>query len=90
MQQTTPLLKFNTGRHYGEEGQIIEAYVAHQETCEIFDMPIYEIHFDDITRHITGKIRGALEFTQEEILRLYDKGGYESLPTSIYQRYRPE
>jgi hypothetical protein len=75
-------IRFNTGRQYSKEGQIIEA--------EEFGTPLdlidwlnddlkqdsQYIIFHDITRQIKGKIHFC-KLSEMEIMKAYDEGEYD-------------
>lgn len=68
-------IEFNTGRHYGPEGQIIQAELVRVEACQIFGADVYVVRFNDLTRCIRGEVT-VLEFSESEIMAKYDAGRY--------------
>jgi hypothetical protein len=77
-------IEFNTGRYYGEEGQIIKAqeFGSFKDFDWNDDSSLPEndpyIVFEDLTRGIKGKIT-LCPFTEEAIMNHYDKGFYTDL-----------
>lgn len=73
---TKKTLRFNTGRQYAPEGQIIEAELLRIEACPILGDDVYAVRFNDVTRGIRGEVQVS-DFTQSAIMRQYDAGRYE-------------
>lgn len=70
-------IKFNTGRYYAPEGQIIEAeeFGTPFDQANLFRDEQWII-FNDITRQIKGKITFC-RLNETDIMKCYDKGFYE-------------
>lgn len=75
-------IKFNTGRYYSPEGQIIEAqeFGTPLDLIDWFDFTKNEqyVVFNDLTRQIKGKIPFC-KLCEEEIIKAYDEGNYEQI-----------
>lgn len=75
-------IRFNTGRQYSKEGQIIEAeeFGTSLDHIDWFDFKNEEqwIEFNDITRQIKGKIHFC-KLSEMEIMKAYDEGNYEQI-----------
>lgn len=68
-------LKFNTGRQYTRDGQIIVAWLVdgREDECAT-------VRFFDVSRNITGEINAPLHFvSQRHIMELYDNGHYKEV-----------
>lgn len=78
MKPAKPVLKieFNTGRHYGPEGQEIVAEVVGIAYDDDMKCDILTVVFHDKTRCIKGRVLCFGEMTQEQIMAAYDKGQY--------------
>lgn len=72
---TDTKLKFNTGRGYSPEGQIITAVLVSTAPCPLFGTPLHAVDFHDITRGIRGRVM-VCDFTEASVLAAYDRGGY--------------
>lgn len=68
-------IKFNTGRQYTPEGQVIVAWVHSKTEDEFGDS--YVIRFFDVSRGITGEISWSPDFNQVAVMRAYDVGSYK-------------
>ncbi len=72
-------IKFNTGRKYSDEGQIItaEEFGGDYDKLDLFDpnCPDQWIEFTDHTRNIKGKILFC-RLEEDEIMSRYDSGDY--------------
>lgn len=68
-------IKFNTGRQYTPEGQVIVAWVHNEQTDEWGTS--YCVRFFDKTRNITGEISFCHAFTENAIMAGYDAGNYK-------------
>ena len=73
---TDTKLKFNTGRGYSSEGQIITAVLVSTAPCPLFGTPLHAVDFHDITRGIRGRVT-VCDFTEASVLAAYDRGGYD-------------
>jgi len=73
-------IKFNTGRSYTPEGQVIVAYqVGESEKDE--DFPEVEwvvVRFLDLSRMVSGEIT-TMGLTESNIMGLYDAGHYRNV-----------
>jgi hypothetical protein len=59
-------MKFNTGRQYDKNGQIIQAT----------ELTNGRVHFVDLSRGISGVV--CCDFTERDIVRAYDASDYDS------------
>jgi hypothetical protein len=77
----TKFLRFNTGRQYSKEGQIIEAqeYGTPYDDLDWFN-PNEEqyVEFHDLTRQVNGRLHFC-KLDQDAIMEHYDKGNYEQI-----------
>lgn len=69
-------IKFNTGRNYTPEGQVILAWVVEGTTDQYGS---FTVRFIDHTRMITGQMDFMLQFDQDAVMRAYDKGLYDDV-----------
>lgn len=68
--------KFNTGRQYTPEGQVIVAWI-HSEGKDEFGAYVV-VRFFDMSRNITGELNTPLHFVSNDyIMDLYDNGHYK-------------
>lgn len=75
---------WNTGRYYAPEGQIIHAQIMSLEevlademlnNCEQNERGMLPVKFSDKTRNLHGVV-WVWRFSQDVILKAYDRGGY--------------
>lgn len=71
-------LKFNTGRGYSPEGQIITAQLISAARCSVFGTLLHTVDFNDTTRCVKGRVV-VDTFTPAAVLAEYDKGGYSDV-----------
>lgn len=72
-------IKFNTGRQYTPEGQIIVAYqVGEAVHDEEFDMTFLTVRFIDLSRGVSGEI-GVTELTERAVMHFYDLTRYKNV-----------
>lgn len=73
-------IKFNTGRQYTAEGQVIVAYqVGEPEQDEDFpDTKWYTVRFLDLSRMVSGEMT-TMGLRQSEVMGLYDLGHYRGV-----------
>lgn len=70
-------IKFNTGRQYTAEGQIVVAWVHSEETDEWGTS--YCVRFFDISRGITGEISFCHALTENAVMAGYDSSNYKTV-----------
>lgn len=70
-------IKFNTGRQYTAEGQIITAWV-HSEKRDEFGVS-YTVRFFDESRHVMGEISNLIALDKTMVMVAYDAGNYQSV-----------
>lgn len=70
--------RFNTGRGYSKEGQVVEVEILKTE-ADREGVDVHEIRFADHTRSIYGKIQVTGEVTMRKIMAEYDTGRYKGL-----------
>lgn len=73
------VIGFNTGRQYSNHGQRIIAVQLAPKYDDFWEKEYSEILFEDIDRMISGKLSGLWGFTEDGIMKEYDKGDYECL-----------
>lgn len=73
-------IKFNTGRQYTAEGQIIVAYqVGEPEQDEDFpETKWYIVRFLDLSRMVSGEMI-TMGLHQSDVMALYDAGHYRQV-----------
>ena len=76
-------MEWNTGRHYGSEGQIIRAVEYEYTSAEGLEARGVLIY--DTTRRVCYQIP-CCEFTKEVILHRYDLGGHSSHPLAEFEK----
>jgi hypothetical protein len=69
--------RFNTGRYYAPEGQIVEGEIV--ESVEADKGMVHRVRFADQTRKVFGLIVVVGEVTQQKIMSEYDAGRYEGI-----------
>lgn len=67
-------IKFNTGRPYTPEGQVILAWITHEGSDE-FGLDLC-VRFRDLSRDISGEIPHLSSFEENSIMAAYDRGMY--------------
>ncbi len=77
-QVTENAFRFNTGRGYSKEGQIIEVEVVKTIKYPSGD-DVHRVRFADHTRRIYGIIDVVGPITQQKIMAQYDQGLYEDI-----------
>lgn len=72
-------IKFNTGRQYTPEGQVVVAYqVGEPEKGDIFGCDWLTVRFIDLSRMVSGEIV-VLGLTEKDVMTSYDGGHYRSV-----------
>lgn len=72
-------IKFNTGRQYTPQGQLVVAYqVGEPEKGDIFGCEWLTVRFIDVSRMVSGEI-AVLGLTENHVMAAYDGGHYESV-----------
>ena len=69
--------RFNTGRYYAPEGQIVEGEII--ESVEGDQGLVHRVRFADQTRQVFGIIVVGGEVTQQKVMNEYDAGRYEGV-----------
>lgn len=70
------IIRFNTGRGYTAQGQLIEARVISREYDEDFDCEFFKVKFVDTARDIAGIVTTS-ELSEAAIMRQYDNCHYQ-------------
>jgi len=70
-------IKFNTGRTYTPDGQIVVAWIHSEGEDEFGEFAV--VRFFDMSRNITGEISSLHFFNESQIMRAYDNGYYKSV-----------
>lgn len=72
-------IKFNTGRQYTAEGQVIVAYQVDQpEKAPGSDFDWITVRFIDISRMVSGEIV-IPSLTEKDVMNSYDGGHYRNV-----------
>jgi hypothetical protein len=72
-------IKFNTGRTYTPEGQIVIAYqVGEPDHDEEFGMTFLTVRFIDLSRMVSGEV-GVTELSERAVMHMYDHGSYKGV-----------
>lgn len=70
--------KFNTGRQYTPEGQVIVAWIHEEGEDEFGEFVV--VRFFDVSRNITGELNTPLHFVSNGyIMDMYDNGHYKEV-----------
>lgn len=85
---TDTKLKFNTGRGYSPEGQIITAVLVSTAPCPLFGTPLHTVDFHDVTRGIRGRVT-VCDFTEASVLAAYDRVDTALRTTTMTPRTTP-
>lgn len=79
-------IKFNTGRQYTAEGQIIVAYqVGEAEKDPDFETEWTTVRFLDLSRMVSGEML-TMGLHQSDVMALYDAGHYRNVYISDQEK----
>lgn len=80
-------IKFNTGRTYTPEGQVVVAYqVGEPEVDEDFpEVKWYTVRFLDLSRMVSGEML-TMGLHQSDVMALYDAGHYRNVYISDQEK----
>lgn len=72
-------IKFNTGRTYTPEGQVVIAYqVGETATDEEFGVAYMTVRFIDVSRMVSGEIT-VTKLAERDVMTEYDNGRYKNV-----------
>lgn len=79
-------IKFNTGRQYTPEGQVVVAYqVGEPDIDEEFGMTFLTVRFIDLSRMVSGEIT-ITELTERAVMHFYDMTSYKNVYISAEEK----
>lgn len=72
-------IKFNTGRTYTPEGQVVIAYqVGEEAQDEDFGLTFLTVRFVDVSRMVSGEVT-VTALSERQVMTEYDNGRYKNI-----------